>query len=556
MFADASLTDQASSWKKLRTLCAVRVVIAGAAIFIEHANAFAASAAAITTAWGYLGLTLIGFALSFARRPKYVDQLAAGLAVDLLCISLLVLTSPGSADGSQMLFFAPVAGAALLSQLPVALLVAATASLVLLSDALLRQLGGLGEPAYAQVGALGAVMFGVAWVLNRLAARVLAQERLVQAKNAELEAQVQVNRAVINEMQLGILVVSQDGQVRAANPAARTVLELADDGTEADFGQRLTARYATLSRVLGAWARSRPSESRAWTVALEAPLPVEGEPPDLASRPGKRVRIRSIPFGVAKSTDAPLLVSIEDMREVEVQAMQLKLAAMGRLTASIAHEIRNPLAAIDHASALLAEENTDPAAQRLLRIVKDNVQRLDRIVEDVLSVSRATRVRAEQVPLAAAVAQIVADFARDRAIDPGRFALDIGEHLEVRFDRAHLTQIVVNLVANAARYSSEAAGAVEITSEAKPEGSIELTVGNDGPAITPDVRTQLFEPFFTTYRHGTGLGLFLARELAIANGADLFLDDAAIATRRYGCAFTLRFAAGAESGVTLDSDAS
>ena len=136
------------------------------------------------------------------------------------------------------------------------------------------------------------------------------------------------------------------------------------------------------------------------------------------------------------------------------------------------------------------------------------------------------------------------------------FRSDIGEHLEVRFDRAHLTQIVVNLVANAARYSSEAAGAVEITSEAKPEGSIELTVGNDGPAITPDVRTQLFEPFFTTYRHGTGLGLFLARELAIANGADLFLDDAAIATRRYGCAFTLRFAAGAESGVTLDSDAS
>ena len=233
-----------------------------------------------------------------------------------------------------------------------------------------------------------------------------------------------------------------------------------------------------------------------------------------------------------------------------------KLALTGVLAAGVAHDIRNPLAAIDHASALLAEDNTDPAAERLLRIVKDNVQRLDRIVEDVLSVSRATRVRTEAVPLAAAVAQMVGDFARDRAIDPGRFAIDISEQIDVRFDRSHLTQIVVNLIANAARYSSDAAGAVEVTADLRPEGSIELTIGNDGPPIAPEVRAQLFEPFFTTYRHGTGLGLFLARELAIANGADLFLDDDAVAARRYGCAFTLRIAAGAESGVTLDAEVS
>ncbi len=556
MLVDASIADIASAWKNLRTLCAVRVLIAGAAIFVQRTSSLAASASASTVAWGFLTLAVLGLVLSFIGRPKYIEQLAAALAVDLLCISLLVLTSPGGTDGMPMLFFAPVAGAALLAHLPVALFVAATASLVLLSDALLRQLGGMAEPAYAQVGALGAVMFGVALVLNRLAARVLMQERLVQAKNAELQAQVQVNRAVINEMRLGILVVSQEGQVRAANPAARTVLDLAEAGAESDLGARLAQRYPTLSRVLGAWARSRPTESRAWTVMLEAPAVADGDPGDPASRPGKRVRIRSIPFGVEKATDAPLLISIEDMREVEVQAMQLKLAAMGRLTASIAHEIRNPLAAIDHASALMAEETTDPATERLLRIVKDNVQRLDRIVEDVLSVSRATRVRAERLALAETVHQIVADFARDRAIDPARFTIDIAEDIEIAFDRAHLTQIVVNLVANAARYSSAAAGAIEITADRKGEGAIELTFGNDGPAIAPDVRAQLFEPFFTTYRHGTGLGLFLARELAIANGADLFLDDAAIAARRYGSAFTLRLGAGAESGVSLEPDAS
>ena len=146
MFADVTTTAHASSWKNLRTLCAVRVLIAGSAVFILQANAGVTSATALTTAWGYLTLTLAALALSFAQRPRYVDQLAAALAVDLLCISLLVLASPGGANGLQMLFFAPVAGAALLSQLPVALFVAATVSIVLLSDALLRQLGGRERP--------------------------------------------------------------------------------------------------------------------------------------------------------------------------------------------------------------------------------------------------------------------------------------------------------------------------------------------------------------------------------------------------------------------------
>lgn len=549
MTASAAFTGADGVWKSLRTLCGVRVVIAGAAVFIQYTSNQPPASAAVTVAWTYFALAVGGLALSFVSRPRFAEQLAAVLAVDMLCIGLLVLTAVGGANTSALLFFAPVAGAALLARLPIALFVAAMASLLLLADALLRQLGEAADPGYAQIGALGAVMFAVAYVLNRLAARVITQERLVQAKNAELQTQVLVNRAVIDEMRLGILIVSHDGRVRAANPAARSVLDIGDGGSGDELGERLVLRYPTLARVLAAWTRSPPAQSRAWTVVLEAAAPAgEGRlPADQASRPGKRVRIRSIPFGVEKLTDAPLLVSIEDMREVEVQATQLKLAAMGRLTASIAHEIRNPLAAISHASALLAEEAPAPEMQRMLRIVQDNVGRLDRIVEDVLSVSRSTRVRAEKLRLAQTVSQIVGDFARDRAIDPARFTLDIESTLEIGFDRAHLTQIVVNLIANATRYASAAAGAIEITADRCADGSIELTIANDGPPIGTEARAQLFEPFFTTDRHGTGLGLFLGRELALANGADLFVDDAAIAAHHYGAAFTLRIGAGAES---------
>lgn len=528
-----------SAWKSLRTLCTVRVLIAAAVIFAMMSNGASVYALPLRVAIAYFVLSLVGLLVTWAYTRHYVEQLALSISVDLVAISALVSVAP-SGEGLSLLFFFPVAGAALLAELPMALFVAAVASLIVLLDAALRQLGGA-EVSYTQTGTLGATMFGAAWLLNRLAERVIAQERLVSMKNAELQAQVRVNRAVINEMRQGILLVSQDGHVRAANPAARSVLDLDRPELTGDLGERIAQHYPTLNRVLSAWAHVRPTDTRAWTVALESTAGGEGEGHGPA-RPPRRVRIRSIPFGVEKPHDAPLLVSIEDMREVETQATQLKLASMGRLTASIAHEIRNPLAAISHAADLLAEDAQDDGSRRLLRIVHDNVHRLDRIVGDILSVSRATRVRMEHVPLMASITQMVGDFARDRDIDEARFAIDIDEALVVRFDRAHLTQIIVNLIANAARYGSASAGAVEVTADRELNGGVRLTVANDGPAIGEDARTQLFEPFFTTDRHGTGLGLFLARELAIANAAELFLDEAAAQSRHMGAAFTLRFA--------------
>jgi two-component system sensor histidine kinase PilS (NtrC family) len=226
---------------------------------------------------------------------------------------------------------------------------------------------------------------------------------------------------------------------------------------------------------------------------------------------------------------------IEDLKEIQAEATQLKLASMGRLTASIAHEIRNPLAAIGHATSLLAEES-DVATSRLLQIIQDNTKRLDRIVADILSVSRSARVQQEVFAPLSLVTTVVDDLVRDYGLDKARIVVDFAANYEIRFDRSHLTQIMVNLTSNAARYASLNPGAIEIAMEEGEYDTLELSVSDDGPGVPESAQQQLFEPFFTTERQGTGLGLYLARELAIANGAELFLDPGRIS----GAKFKLR----------------
>ncbi|CAN5470699.1 ATP-binding protein [soil metagenome] len=533
--------DQHTPWQGLGTLCAIRAVVA---------LVTAAAAIVMTSSWArpinivsfiYVGLVIWSAPFAIRKRPGFAEQLAAIIAVDVLFIALMVFLGDGFRGGMPLLFFVPVVGAALLAELPIALCVSAIASLVLLAESLIRELTH-GDPTYFQAGILGAALFAAAVVLNRLAARILAQERLVREKNIQLQLQIEVNLAVINEMREGILVVSPEGQVSAANPAARRILHAPEFENERDFGHWVAMRYPALSRLLTTWALSGPVDNRAWTVLLESeevpPLGAHsGEDP---ARAAKRVRLRPIRLAAGTMGDnTPLLASVEDLRELEAQATQLKLASMGRLSASIAHEIRNPLAAIGHAAALMAEDEANTAS-RLLRIVQDNVRRIDRIVEDVLSVSRSSRVRAETLPLAITVKSVVDEFVRDQQIPAQRFAVDVDPKLSVTFDRSHLTQILVNLIGNATRYASEQPVAIEITADRDGEGQgIALTVADDGAGVDAETRAHLFEPFFTTWRKGTGLGLYLARDLALANGAELVLDDA---TRRRGAAFTLRMA--------------
>jgi two-component system sensor histidine kinase PilS (NtrC family) len=216
---------------------------------------------------------------------------------------------------------------------------------------------------------------------------------------------------------------------------------------------------------------------------------------------------------------------VEDIRVFEQRAQDLKLAAMGRLTASIAHEIRNPLAAISHAGQMLEEAPDATLQSRLVGIVRENTGRLNRLVEDVLRVARREAPLGDEFELAPFLRDWLAEFLRDRDQPGHAVQLHAAPGLVVKFEQGHLRQVLFNLVDNALRYASKGRHSVRIIAErgAGAGRGIELWVLDDGPGVATEVRDALFEPFFTTHARGTGLGLYLAREFCAANGADLVL---------------------------------
>jgi two-component system sensor histidine kinase PilS (NtrC family) len=241
---------------------------------------------------------------------------------------------------------------------------------------------------------------------------------------------------------------------------------------------------------------------------------------------GRLVRARFVSAGAGAGAAA--LVFLEDLSKLQEQAQQLKLAALGRLTASIAHEIRNPLSAITHAGDLLYEENRGPQKERMVQIIRDNARRLERMVHDVLELSRRDRVRPEPIRVRQYLLTFIEEFARNEGQIPGEsFAVEAGNDVTVEFDRAHLNQVLWNLLHNAWRHCRKLAGSVRIAALRKAN-RVELHVIDDGEGVPQPLQAQLFEPFFTTFASGTGLGLYIARELCAANGATLdYLDRGA-----------------------------
>jgi two-component system sensor histidine kinase PilS (NtrC family) len=229
-------------------------------------------------------------------------------------------------------------------------------------------------------------------------------------------------------------------------------------------------------------------------------------------------------FEKTASSTGESLIFLEDVGRIRAQAQQLKLASLGRLTASIAHEIRNPLSAIGHAGELLREERRGEMQDRLLHILGDNVARLDRIVADVLELGRRDRAQVEGLLLSEVCAQFLENFMVTEGLDSRLLQVESAEGLSLCFDRSHLQQVLWNLVSNAVRHSQGKPGSVRLSATAVAGGErVELHVLDDGPGVSAEAREQIFEPFFTTHHKGTGLGLFIARELCEANGASLEL---------------------------------
>jgi two-component system sensor histidine kinase PilS (NtrC family) len=445
-----------------------------------------------------------------ARRR--VEWLAT-IGVDLLVFGALHLLEPASSFNYAALLVLPVLMAGVFSARLLALATAAAVTAMLLFMAWRAALaGGDFGVLGVQAGLAGLGLFMITLLAGELASR-LAREELAARGSLELaRQQARLNRLVIEEMVDGVLVVDRRLRVRAANPAARELL--------AEQGMAPPAPFPLSSRI--AW---QPL-SQAVEEALADPTswPEAGRDIALAFERGQRRTLRARVRFMRRRADeaAPIgdrfcVLLLEDVRTAEARLRQERLAAMGRVSAGIAHEIRNPLAAVAQANALLLEDALSPGQQRLARIVADNVERLKRIVDDVMEVAPGTPATLRVIDACAEVAAATAEWARTVALPLGpesRLQVELpAQPLGVSFDPEHLRRVLVNLLDNAHRHASPAPGAIVLQLAVRNAGTALLTVRSDNEPIPPEVERHLFEPFFSTRSRGTGLGLYICREL-------------------------------------------
>lgn len=440
------------------------------------------------------------------------------VGVDLVAFTgLHWLASEGSLNFAALLVL-PVLMAGVLTSRLIALATASAAALMLLAFAWHGAAAGTGGALLiTQSGLAGMGLFAIALLAGELAGRLAREEAAARGSMQFARQQARLNRLVIEEMADGVLVVDRDLRVRATNPAARSLLWSKGLGPAAPFQLQSRAPWAALCAAVQ-------------QALAESYWPDAGDEVQLDFGPGDvrslRLRVRFTrrrPAAPGQGAGEDLCVLLlEDVRTVQARLRQERLAAMGRVSAGIAHEIRNPLAAIAQANALLMEDALPEPQQRLTRMVADNVARLKRLVDDVMEATPAADATHHRADAAEVVRAATADWARTAALPDGLLRLELPmTPLPVVFDAEHLRRVLVNLLDNALRHCSRAAGAIGVRLVARDAHSALLRVDSDGEAITPDVERYLFEPFFSTRSRGSGLGLYICRELCERHGASI-----------------------------------
>jgi len=450
---------------------------------------------------GYVMFGVGCFVLISSRR-RFNLQLTAQVAADVVFIVLLLYASSGISSGLGLLLLTTLAGAGLISRGRLTLFYAALASIGVLLEQTYEVLKlDVPETQFVQAGLLSTAYFAIAWLAHALARYAVASEQLAAQREIDLANLEQVNQLVIRDMQDGVLVVDGRGVIRQCNARAERLLGPLPQGhgeaTLAAYVPALAAQFEDWRGRMGVDAGPR--------------TPFHNH-----------ISARFVPIGGSRR-QVGAVIFLEDQSRIQAEARQLKLAALGRLTANIAHEVRNPLGAISHAAQLLQEEpGVGGTATRLITIINENSRRLDRMVNDVLRLNRGERAHRERFRLVEFLRGFVDQFSQIEKVDAGIFAIELAAEPEVLFDRSHLNQVMWNLCRNALRHCRRGPASITIRVSMERAGStVKLDVIDDGPGVSPEVRTQLFEPFFTTAAGGTGLGLYIAREVCEANGATL-----------------------------------
>lgn len=472
--------------------------------------------AAVALSGLYLVTTLLATVLTPVHSPMRTFGVSwmTTIGIDLASFALMQTMQQGSINFTP-LFGLPVLMAAVLGTMLVGLGTTALVTLMLLADAGWRWLIEAGDPSapFLQAGLTGMGLFVVAFLAHQLSLRLLRQEVLAARDRDSAQIQAQVNAVVIESLTDGVLVVDVHGHVRGANPAVHAMLGLTGEPLPfVAFSLHANPAWQVLAALI------RRTFSEGLACFAEVPIAQSGEAV-------REIRVRTQLASLDDPRTENLCVMfLQDLREFEARIRTEKLAAMGRMSAAVAHEIRNPLAAIAQASALLSEDLTDPMQRQLITIVQNNAHRLARIVDDVLDVARARQQRLppllHHMVLDTTVQSVAYEWARQSHRQGMRVLLE-APNLQVRFEHEHLRRILVNLLDNAARYAGTKEGSIRVSTRVGPGQQPGLQVWSDGAPLDAAVQRHLFEPFFSSESRSSGLGLFLCRELCERHGAEI-----------------------------------
>ena len=513
----------ADFWRSLTYFNLYRLALVSFILFIavvfnsEHLFGVENGRVFLVAALFYAAVVILSFIPLRLRWLQFSWQLFMQVCSDIVALSVLAYASGGVQSSVGLLLMVSMAVAGIISRGKITLFFAALASIAaLLEHAYAVLYDDAPVIQYIQVGLLCVAYFAVAGLAHKMAQYALVNKKLAQRRGRDLIGMAEANRLVMRDMQDGVLVIDENGKILQMNPSAARLLR----NNEAS-GSWLADCFPLLYRQYVQWKNAAKIERE--TLQLDS---------------GLQARLRFV--GVERDAEQGVVIFLEDMRHVQAEAQQIKLAALGRLTANLAHEVRNPLSAISYATELLQEEPADARQARLLQLIRDNTGRINRIVEDVMELNRRDRAKPEVFDLGVQLPVFVEEFSLAERIATGVLVLQSEPERMVTFDKGHFRQVLWNLCRNALHFGRGMPGSLHI-STGQDNGRVWLEIRDDGPGIPVEHQTRLFEPFFTTAEKGTGLGLYIARELCEANGAWLEYRDSRVDERKSGACFRITF---------------
>lgn len=453
--------------------------------------------------FAYFIFSLFCIFLNLVKTPNLSISIPFQITIDIAFIILLMHAVGGVSSGFGVLLIIMIVIGSFTSNGRLALYYGAVASIGLLVEHSIQiLLFAYPTISYTQPVLLSLGCFATAWLAHTLNTRMIESQKVASKRGVDLQNMSQINALITQEMQDGVIIIDQSLNIKHSNHQANQLLSLPDSQVS---GLTLHS-LPDIAKLYLHWVNHQ-TEASIFNYQFN----------------NHEFKVRFMPIDVAQNPQlSGSVIFIQDWSQLQSKAQQVKLAALGRLTAKIAHEIRNPLSAISHANQLLQEDIVDGNNVRVLEIVEDNIHRIDKIIKDVLELNRRDRTRQQAVELNQFIMDFHHQFCAVEKVDPAGFTLSLLDTPQTAlFDHRHLTQILWNLCSNGWEHSKKTTASLQLVLKLVDVNLLHIVITDDGDGVTEENKAKLFEPFFTTKSTGSGLGLYISRELAEANGAAL-----------------------------------